>query len=211
MPPFDSFNLAGHVGDDPAAVLANRRIAAGELGLAPDRLVVMEAAHGRDVSVVSAGVDALVTTGDGLAVAALAADCLLVLLFDADSGIVGAVHSGWMGVRDDVVGATLQQMRALGADRIVGLIGPGVCGECYPVPPDRVGQVAAIVPEAASRTSTGHPSLDLPRGMLAHLARAGVEAATVGICTVESARHYSYRRDRTTGRQAGVIVLDPAD
>ena len=213
--PYAALNLATHVADAPTSVAANRRIVERTLGLQPDHLVVMEAAHGREISVVStyvdpavAGFDSLVTSEPGIAVAALAADCLLVLLHDADAGIVGAVHAGWIGVRDDVVGATIEQMRLMGARRLVGMIGPGVCGECYPVPPDRVAQVADVVPEAASRTSAGHPSLDLTRGMLAHLGRAGVEASAVGICTVESPRHYSYRRDHVTGRQAGVIVLD---
>jgi copper oxidase (laccase) domain-containing protein len=43
----------------------------------------------------------------------------------------------------------------------------------------------------------------------AQLLRAGVRAVRdCGVCTLESADHFSYRRDRTTGRLAGYVWLD---
>lgn len=211
---YDSLNLATGVGDEPSAVEANRVRVADYLSA--HRLVVMNACHGTTVAVVTDDlqasvdeVDGLVTTQLGVAVAALSADCLPVLLYDVDSGIVGAVHSGWVGVRDDVVGVALDTMKRLGATQIRAVIGPSICGNCYAVPPDRVDEVAARIPEARARAADGQPSLDLAHGMQAHLARAGVISTRVPVCTAESADHYSYRRDGVTGRLAGVIVLDP--
>ena len=53
-PPYDSFNLGDHVGDDPDAVAANRSRLASQLGLAADRVVWMEQIHSRNVTVVDA-------------------------------------------------------------------------------------------------------------------------------------------------------------
>ena len=50
--PYGSFNLGGHVGDDPAAVEANRRRLAAELGTDTDRVVWMDQVHGTTVAVV---------------------------------------------------------------------------------------------------------------------------------------------------------------
>ncbi|MDP9240515.1 MAG: polyphenol oxidase family protein, partial [Actinomycetota bacterium] len=96
-PPYDSFNLGRSVGDDPAAVEANRERLAASLGLPADRLVWMRQVHGATVHTVdgprAAGAgecDGLVTTQRGLVLGALAADCVPVLLADAAAGVVGA-------------------------------------------------------------------------------------------------------------------------
>ena len=133
-PPYDSFNLGAGVGDDPAAVTANRNRLADELGLGRDRLVWMEQVHGRNAEIVDGPVaaaveatDALVTAEPGLALIALCADCVPVLLADPEAGVVGAVHAGRVGARVGVVPAALDAMRGGGrgdrADR--GAARPG--------------------------------------------------------------------------------------
>ena len=54
-PPFDTFNLGDHVGDDPAAVAANRKRLAAAIGLGDDGVVWMNQVHGDHVVVVNAG------------------------------------------------------------------------------------------------------------------------------------------------------------
>jgi hypothetical protein len=175
----------------------------------------MQACHGNSISVVESvadavteGIDSLITSMPGVAVAALGADCVPVLFADIEAGVVAAVHSGWIGVRDDVVGPTVQRLRLLGARELVAMIGPAICGSCYPVPPDRVAAVAAVAPESRSISTDGQPALDLRRGIAYRLARLNVESTCVNVCTAESPDYFSYRRDHTTGRQAGVIVIE---
>lgn len=50
--PYDSFNLGDHVGDDPAAVAANRNRLAEQIGLPASSVVWMEQIHSRNVTVV---------------------------------------------------------------------------------------------------------------------------------------------------------------
>lgn len=55
----------------------------------------------------------------------------------------------------------------------------------------------------------GTPALDVSAGVHAQLERLGVhDRAQSPVCTRESADHFSYRRDRTTGRLAGYVWLD---
>ncbi|WP_411120930.1 peptidoglycan editing factor PgeF [Streptomyces sp. x-19] len=216
--PYEQLNLGGAVGDDPAAVRTNRDLAARELGLDPAAVVWMNQVHGRDVAVVDGpwgegdvpSVDAVVTTRRGLALAVLTADCTPVLLADPVAGVAGAAHAGRPGLVAGVVPAVVAAMTARGAEpsRILAHVGPAVCGRCYEVPEAMRADVAAVVPEAWATTSWGTPSVDVTAGVRAQLAAAGVRLRTQSpLCTRESADHFSYRRDRTTGRLASYVWL----
>ncbi|MFF7390425.1 peptidoglycan editing factor PgeF [Streptomyces scabiei] len=232
--PYEELNLGGAVGDDPSAVTTNRELAAKSLGLEPDRVVWMNQVHGADVAVVdgpwgsdsgtgsgtgtgpgsaSAGipsVDAIVTTRRGLALAVLTADCVPVLLADPVAGVVAAAHAGRPGMIAGVVPAAVRAMTELGAapDRIVARTGPAVCGRCYEVPEAMRAEVATIEPAAYAETSWGTPSVDVCAGVHAQLERLGVrDREQSPVCTLESRDHFSYRRDRATGRLAGYVWL----
>jgi polyphenol oxidase len=215
--PYDTFNLGDHVGDDPAAVAANRARLARELGVPEDRLVWMSQVHGTGVAVVDgpqAGplpdTDAVVTATPGLVLGVLAADCVPVLLADHVTGVVGAVHAGREGVRRGVLPAALSAMASLGARarHVSALLGPAVCGSCYEVPEDMQADVARVAPAAAVRTRRGTPGLDLRAGLEEMLRRAGVtEVVHDPRCTVEDRTLFSHRRDGVTGRQAGIVWL----
>jgi YfiH family protein len=217
--PYEELNLGGAVGDDPEAVGTNRELAARSLGLDPDRVVWMNQVHGAEAVVVSAPwgerpvpqVDALVTAERGLALAVLTADCTPVLLADPVAGIAAAAHAGRPGMVAGVVPAALRAMTELGADpaRIVARTGPAVCGKCYEVPEEMRADVAAVEPAAHAETSWGTPSVDVTAGVHAQLDRLGVrDRQQSPVCTLESGDHFSYRRDRTTGRLAGYVWLD---
>ncbi|MEV7614437.1 peptidoglycan editing factor PgeF [Streptomyces sp. NPDC089799] len=218
--PYEELNLGGAVGDDPAAVRENRARAAGTLGVDPDRVVWMNQVHGRDVAVVDGpwgdparipSVDAVVTARRGLALAVLTADCVPVLLADPVAGVAAAAHAGRPGLVAGVVPAAVEAMTALGADpaRMVARTGPAVCGRCYEVPAAMRDEVAAVVPAAYAETGWGTPAVDVVAGVHAQLAGLGVtDAQRSPVCTLESLDHFSYRRDRVTGRLAGYVWLD---
>ncbi|MEV0980549.1 peptidoglycan editing factor PgeF [Streptomyces sp. NPDC049915] len=217
--PYEELNLGGAVGDDPDAVTTNRELAAKSLGLDAARVVWMNQVHGDDVAVVDGPwggrpvpeVDAIVTTRRGLALAVLTADCTPVLLADPVAGVVAAAHAGRPGMVAGVVPAALRAMMDLGAEpsRIVARTGPAVCGRCYEVPEEMRAEVAAVEPAAYAETSWGTPALDVSAGVHAQLERLGVrDREHSPVCTRESRDHFSYRRDRTTGRLAGYVWLD---
>jgi YfiH family protein len=215
--PYDSFNLGGHVGDDPVAVAANRARLAGELGVAEAQLVWMTQVHGTGVAIVEdaeenpvADVDALVTATPGLVLCVLVADCVPVLLADPVAGVVAAVHAGREGVRRGVVPAALAAMTRLGAHPadVEALLGPAVCGLDYEVPAAMQAEVARVAHASAVRTRQGTPGLDLRAGIAEVLRGAGVRQVVHDPrCTVEDPRLFSHRRDGVTGRQAGVVWL----
>lgn len=211
LPPFDALNLADHVGDDPAAVLANRESVRTALG--GTELAVMQACHGAAVAVVDTGgvlpaVDGLVTTRAGLVLLALAADCVPIALCDANGSVLAAAHCGWKGLVAGIVPATVAAMQDLGARGIRAVLGPSICPRCYPVDPARIAEVGTGVPAGVSSAALQVPgTIDVAAGVLAQLADLAVEAVRVPGCTAESVQLFSYRRDGVTGRQGIATML----
>jgi YfiH family protein len=213
-PPYDGANLGAHVGDDAAAVGANRSALAGRLG-AP--IVWMSQVHGSNVATVTSATpdvlpdtDALVTDRVGVGLGVLVADCVPVLLADVERGVVAAAHVGRRGLVARTAVATVDAMADLGAQpgRVQVWLGPSICGRCYEVPATMRAEVEAVAPGSAASTSSGAPAIDIRSGLRRQLLAAGVRTVrNVGPCTAESRDHYSYRRDGVTGRTAGVIVL----
>ena len=77
--------------------------------------------------------------------------------------------------------------------------------DAYYGPAGLQAEVAAAVPAARSTTSWGTPALDLPAGARSQLERLGVSVEYCGPCTLETDSLFSYRRDKNTGRFAGVV------
>jgi len=216
LPPYDTLNMSGAVGDDPASVARNRLSVAQACEVAESGLTWMRQVHGSHViSYADHGSsgregDAIFTDVPGLALGVLAADCAGVLLADPRARIVGAAHSGREGTAAGVVTALVAAMAGAGAvpARMRALIGPAICGHCYEVSAQVRYRVAAAVPEAACRTRRGSPGLDIRAGITAQLARAGIRQVDDDPrCTAETPDLYSFRRDGLTGRFAGLIWL----
>lgn len=217
---FGALNLSQFVGDDPVAVEANRGYvlaAAGRDGSGPARLAWLRQVHGAAVAHVtdpppaqSPEADAVFTESPALALAVVVADCAPVLLADPVARLVGAAHAGRPGMAAGVVPGLVGAMAQAGADpaRMYALIGPAVCGGCYEVPAQMRDEVAALVPGSACLTRKGTPAIDLRAGLHGQLTSAGITRITDDLrCTAETANLYSYRRDGTTGRFAGLIWL----
>lgn len=217
-PPFDSFNLGDHVGDDPAAVAANRKRLAD--AVSADAIVWMNQVHGDRVVTVDGpqdsainDADAMVTTVPGLALAVVTADCVPVLMGDARSGVVAAAHAGRIGAQIGIVPRTLEAMLAAGAhvEDISVLLGPAVSGRNYEVPEAMAAEVEASLPGSRTTTSRGTPGLDLRAGIVRQLKGLGVTAIDVDPrCTVADTNLFSHRRQAPTGRLACLVWMEPS-
>ncbi len=222
--PYESLNVAHHVGDVPEAVASNRDLLLARLSTsAPVRLVFMDQVHGDRVAVIDAAhsavtsaeapaaIDGMVTASQGVALVVMVADCVPVLLADPVAGVVAGVHAGRPGLRARIVVKAVEAMAGLGAEpgRTQAWLGPSVCPACYEVPEEMRADVAEVAPASWSTSRTGTPALDLRAGLTAELEALGARVTSVGPCTAESPDHFSYRRDGRTGRFAGVVWLEP--
>lgn len=216
--PYDSLNLALNTGDNAATVLQNRQVITDMFDLP---LVVMQAEHG--VRVVDAheavatgdlnpACDVLIARDRSVALMVLAADCVPILIHDASTGAVAAVHAGRQGLYKGVIDAAVSALIDLrggwhNSPSLSATIGPAICGQCYEVPTELQSQVAMRHPTARSTTSWKTPALDLPRAAEVRLMQLGfTQISRIRQCTYESPELFSFRRDGQTGRQGAVIA-----
>ncbi|MFQ5642737.1 MAG: peptidoglycan editing factor PgeF [Thiogranum sp.] len=216
--PWESFNLAGHVGDAPDAVQRNRDLLRQRLQL-PAAPVWLNQVHGDCAAdVVQCGerpsADAGFSTQTGTVCAVLTADCLPVLLCDRDGTRVAAAHAGWRGL---AAGILESSVAALNTDpaQLMAWLGPAIGPAAFEVG-DEVRQVFvgrhAQAAGAFSATTDGCWLADLYQLARIRLQAVGVQAVYGGEwCTFsDRERFYSYRRDGSTGRMASLIWLDAA-
>ena len=212
--PWASFNLASHVGDDPAAVAENRCRLRAALDL-PSEPSWLQQVHGHVVARLPGplpeAADAAVAFGRDAVCAVLVADCLPVFLASRDGDRVGVAHAGWRGLAAGVLEATVV---ALGCDpaRLVAWLGPAIGPQAF-----EVGEEvrSAFTAQDAAAAALFHPGragrwlADLPALARRRLMACGVASVHGGgTCTVsDPARFYSYRRDGVTGRMAALAWL----
>lgn len=217
VPPWDSFNLGQHVGDDPDAVALNRGRVASRCQVAVTDIHWLDQVHGTRVAYLPAvegatTADASVCRTPGCVSVVLTADCLPVLFCTLDGKAVAAAHAGWRGLAAGVLERTVDRLGP--ANQVMAWLGPAIGPAAFEVGPEV--RAAFMARDAAAETAfapapgrPGHYLADLFR-----LARLRLEAAGVtrvyggGLCTYsEPERFYSYRRDGETGRMASLVWL----
>lgn len=196
----------GVVGEDVASV-------ARRLGGEP---VLVRQVHGATVAVADRRIepkeaDAIVLDTPGFVGVVRVADCTPVVLVAADHRLAAVVHAGRVGMTAGVVPAAVAALRDRGAEQIRAWVGPRACGACYEVPAEMADAVAAVEPAARSTTSWGTPAVDVGAGVLAQLAREGIEAHDLGGCTIEDERFWSHRRQGEVAGRFGVAAVIHAE
>lgn len=212
-PPYDQFNLAQHVGDSSISVLKNRERLGELMGLASKDLFFMDQVHGNQIAIISESsdssrlpvADGLFTQRSDIGLVVLTADCIPLLL--ASERAVAAVHVGRKGLVAGVIEATIAIFESYGipSASITAEIGPSICGECYEVDLEMYREVVAQIP--ATATDESRHCLDLVAGACSILHSFEIEVTVSPECTSHSPGYFSYRRDRQTGRQSGMIRL----
>lgn len=144
QPPFDGMNLSQGVGDDPAAVDANRNrlleLTGGGIHVyarqnhgTTIRVVIRDVDdHEAAIQLESEPADALITNVPGVQLLIQTADCQAVMLFDPQKRVVANIHCGWRGSVANIIGMTVSRMVAeFGCQprSLIAAIGPSL-GPC---------------------------------------------------------------------------------
>jgi len=229
--PFESLSFSTAVGDEPADVEENLRRAGALLGVEAEHVLYLSQVHGRQArfcrSNAGSARSLLITLeGDALggsepdrAYGVRSADCVPILLADAGSGAVMAIHAGWRGVVAGVVetGVTTLRQNIGGNGRLLAAIGPHISAAAFEVSPEvaaelsRVSPVPGCILYPQGRIPPAKPHVDLRFIVTQKLFALGLTEASVdqiiGCTQLEPERFFSFRRDgKRSGRHLSAIV-----
>ena len=225
-----SLNLGANRGDEEAALRENYTRLAALMGVGPDDMAITKQVHGKEVRIVTDAdrhklftvtpyeADGIATAQRGLPLVCLTADCVPVLLCDAEHGVAAAVHCGWKSSVADILGEAMSRMQTLGAEPgcVTAALGPAI-GRCCFETDDDVPQAVTKYLDGDTeglfdRRADGKTMVDLRAANARRLIRLGVPAEQIDIsqeCTFCS--HEKYWSHRYTkgqrGSQGAVICL----
>jgi len=220
--PFDSFNLAQHVGDDPQRVNSNRQLLMQALGLSAQPIWLNQV-HGTEV-VYAPEVHRLATADGcysdqvGQACVVLTADCLPVLFCNQEGTQVAAAHAGWRGLCGGILRNALAHFRS--NETVLAYFGPAIGPQIFEVGSEVLKAFLSSARNAEHQQSIerafvtgvgGRYLADLYALARAELRSCGVSQIFGGdFCSYSQPKQfYSYRRDQITGRNASLVWLEP--
>jgi hypothetical protein len=218
---FESLNLAYWVGDDVAHVDENWRRLREEIGDAP--IARVHQVHGNSVRIVTRENiaekppgDGMVTAEPGILLAVASADCVPILMIDAQGKVVAAIHAGWRGVIAGIAEAGVRAMKSIGAkpNGIGATLGPSIGQCCFEVDEDlahRFAREVAGCERHARAGRRGKSHLDLRAIITDQLIHAGLlreSIANIGPCTkCANDRFFSRRAHASSGLQLSFIGI----
>ena len=232
--PFNGLNLALHVGDEAANVIANRKKFVQSLGFKLSDIVTPNQVHGEKIFRVDENyrgcgcqnyadsipeTDALITDTPELPLMLCFADCVPIFFVDAKNYAVGLAHGGWRGTMKKIAAKTLLKMSdefgTRPEDCLIG-IAPSIGPCCYEVGGEILTKCAEAFPANVDELlirRDGKIFLDLWRATVIQLREIGVPEENIDVaneCTYcNSNWYFSYRAatSNQTGRIAALIAL----
>lgn len=222
-PPYSSFNLATHVDDSAADVLANRGLLQEQL---PRELAWqwLDQVHGSDVALVDRvgpepRADAILTVSPNLVCCVQTADCLPLFVAAMDGSEVAAIHAGWKGLASGVIENTIARLSGPASGLAVWL-GPAI-GACHFEVGGEVRDYFLTSENSFSQLPAMEgcfvPSKNQGKYMADLYAIARLKLSALGVGQVAGGDHcthcdaesfFSYRRDGVTGRMLSAIYIE---
>ncbi len=231
--PYETLNLAFHVGDDPKKVVENRQRFLNALGLRLQDLTAGEQIHSDQIRIIKSeecgrgaleydtaflGTDGFISNEKCVVLSSYYADCVPLFIYDPVNKVVGLAHAGWKGTLKRIGAHTIEKMgKSFGTnakDCLVG-IGPSIGPCCYEVDEHVIEPLKAEFSEwqeLAIKKENERWKLNLWQTNQRVFLSAGVRPENIeisGLCTsCHTELFFSYRKENgKTGRMDSIISL----
>ena len=208
-------NLAFHVEDNEINVIKNRKNLALKLGYNYEDLVYMNQIHSANIIVVDENspklvdnCDSIITRSKNLPLMVMVADCIPILMFDDKQEIIAAIHAGRNSTFLEISKKTAEvfiEKFSSNPEDIRVILGASIQKCCY----EGSDELSKIVENSFGKEFVENNYIDLQGINKKQLNDLGIKNIEISnICTKCGDKSYfSYRKDKKTGRFAGIIIL----
>lgn len=174
----------------------------------------MEQVHGDNIESVQAhnakpktNTDALFTTEDDIALAALTADCMPIALSRIDGSEFSIIHAGWKGLLSGIIEKSISSFTS-DPSFISAWIGPSISCRNYEVDTEFYENFISKDKESISNFTKKDSTkwlFNLQGEAERILKKFNVNAQKTRFCTYDSEFLYSFRKERTQNRLVTII------
>ena len=191
-------------------------------GFNHDNIVYNTQVHGADVRIVESiddftengkEADGLITNLRNTPLLIFTADCVPVVFYDKQQGVVSLAHAGWRGTYGNITGEMVDIMTdkyGCKVEDIKTIIGPSVSVDNYEVSYDLIEKFAALEVQGYYKEVDGKYYLDLWKLNKELLKKCGILEDNIKIidfCTVrDNDKFFSYRLDNATSKRIGTVI-----
>ena len=204
---FEYANFSFDVGDNQINVQSNINCLKKQLNI--NHVVFMNQTHSDIVSNVSidskcVDSDAIFSNDKRIACAVLTADCIPILITNKTGSIIGCIHAGWKGLKDNIIEKSFNKLSNIKREEVMVLLGPCISQKYYEVD----GDVLNHFPKYSKRfkkIKTGKYKMNLRYIAYDILSDIGITDVTISKSCTFDENFYSYRKDGITGRFVSLI------
>ena len=138
---YKSLNCGKGSKDNKKNVKKNLNFVSNKMKVKSTNLILMHQTHSNKVVEIKKEnykkkiiADAMITKMKNISLGVLTADCVPIILCDADSKIIGCIHAGWKGALKDIIKNTIFKIRKKSLDnKIYASVGPCIGYKSYEV------------------------------------------------------------------------------
>lgn len=199
----------------------SRKKISEKLSISEEKLIFLNQSHSSSISIITdiydldIDADAAVTNIPGVALGVLTSDCLPIFFYESHSKIVGVIHAGWKGIKNEIIIKSLKKSQKkywFNMRDVRIYIGPHICERCY-----EVGVEFLEIFWSDISKKNGKYFLNLKALAITQLRSLGIEESHIVVsdsCTYEnkqtlhSYRCFTHTQEVWYANNAGIIMIN---
>lgn len=153
--------------------------------------------------------DGMITQLKGKILVLSLADCNGILIFDKNKEIIAAIHSGWRGTAENIIGKTIKKMSEEFNSKpqdLLCYLSPSASGKNYEIGAELLDKLGDFTIEKDDKYFFDNKSMIKNQLLNCGILNENIEISE--ICTIENLGYHSFRRDKkSSGRMAAFIGM----